>query len=73
MSDFWELSTGEEVQASNSFEIEGGNLEPIPNNTSLVAVIDEAKIDTDRDGNKFISLRWSALQPVEYKLTLIHI
>jgi len=67
MSDFWELSTGEEVQASNSFEIEGGNLEPIPNNTSLVAVIDEAKIDTDRDGNKFISLRWSALQPVEYK------
>jgi len=67
MSDFWELSTGEEVQSTTSFEMEGGNLDPIPNNTSLVAVIDEAKIDTDREGNKFVSLRWSALQPVEYK------
>ena len=66
--DFWGLSTGEETstKTDGSFDAGGGNLQPIPNETSVLAAIDEAKWDKDANGNRFISLRWSVLQPEEY-------
>ena len=66
--DFWGLSTGEETstKTDGSFDAGGGNLQPIPNETSVLAAIDEAKWDKDTNGNRFISLRWSVLQPEEY-------
>jgi hypothetical protein len=68
MVDFWELSDGDDVAKTGAnFESGGGNMEPLPNNTTLLAFIEEAKIDRDRDNNQYISLRWSALAPSEYK------
>ena len=66
--DFWGLSTGEETstKTDGSFDAGGGNLQPIPNETSVLAAIDEAKWDKDANGNRFISLRWAILQPEEY-------
>lgn len=66
--DFWGLSTGEDTstKTDGSFDAGGGNLQPIPNETSVLAAIDEAKWDKDTNGNRFISLRWSVLQPEEY-------
>ena len=70
MSDFWNLSDGEDVKeiaGSGEFDAGGGNLLPIPSETSVLAAIDEAKWDKDTNGNRFISLRWTILGPDEYK------
>lgn len=65
---FWDTSDGENAAsgASDEYEIPGGNLDPIPDGSSVLAMIDEAKWD-DRDGGEFISLRWNVLAPDEYK------
>lgn len=70
MSDFWNLSDGEDIKetaGSGEFDAGGGNLLPIPSETSVLAAIDEAKWDKDQDGNRFISLRWTVLAPDDYK------
>ena len=66
--DFWGLSTGEDTttKSDGSFDAGGGNMEPIPNDTSVLAAIDEAKWDKDNNGNRFISLRWAVLQPEDF-------
>ena len=67
-NNFWDLSDGDDLlKQGGSFEVGGGDLEPIPSDTSCVAIIDEAKWDQDREGNSFISLRWSVVLPAEYK------
>ena len=66
MSYFWGLSDGESVKATGEYESAGGNMEPIPDGTQVMAAIDEAKWD-DRDGAEFISLRWTVLKPETYK------
>jgi len=68
MNDFWNLSDGEDASASTNgeFDAGGGNIEPIPPETSVLAAIDEAKWDKDQQGNRFISLRWNVLAPEEY-------
>ena len=67
MSDFWGLSDGgSATDTGTDFEIPSGNLDPIPDDSSVLAMIDEAKWD-ERDGADHISLRWSVLSPDEYK------
>ncbi len=63
---FWNLSEGN-LENTGAFEVGGGDMLPIPAETQCLATIDEAKWSTDRENNSFISLRWSVLQPVEYK------
>jgi hypothetical protein len=63
MSDFWKLSDGADVEATDNFDAGGGRIEVIPEGTQLLAAIDEAKWDRTQDGDKFISLRWTVLQP----------
>lgn len=68
MSDFWKLSGGEDLtteQTDGSFDAGGGKIEVIPEGTQVLAAIDEAKWDRTKDGDKFISLRWTVLQPEE--------
>lgn len=65
---WWELSDGEDIsKVGSSFESGGGSMDPLPNDTTALAFVDEAKWDQDRDGNRFISIRWSILAPQEYK------
>ena len=61
---FWNI---ENLETSGEFEAGGGDIQPIPADTQCLASIDEAKWDTDRDNNAYISLRWNVLQPAEYK------
>lgn len=64
---FWDLSDGETVNASTEYEApQGGDLSPIPDNTDVLAYIDEAKWD-EKDGAKYISLRWRVAKPEAYK------
>jgi hypothetical protein len=64
---FWDLSDGgTAADTGTDFEIPSGNLDPIPDGSSVLAMIDEAKWD-ERDGAEYISLRWTVLAPDEYK------
>lgn len=65
MSDFWKLSDGNDVEATDSFDAGGGKIELIPEGTQVLAAIDEAKWDRTDDGDKYISIRWTVLQPEE--------
>lgn len=62
---FWNLNDGSSAASGSEFEMGGGDFEPIPANTELVAVIEEAKWDSYED-DQFISLKWRVAQPEEY-------
>lgn len=61
---FWNL--GNDAPTTGSFETGGGNIEPIPSNTTVLAMADEAKWDSF-NGEEYISIRWAIMQPEEYK------
>jgi hypothetical protein len=65
---FWDLSDGESAKDTGTgYEIPGGgNFDPIPEGSSLLALPDEVKWDSKDEAN-FISIRWSVLSPDEYK------
>ena len=63
---FWNLSDNSAVDTNGEFETGGGNIEPIPANTDVLAVCDEAKWD-DFNGDRYISLRWTVMKPADYK------
>lgn len=65
---FWNLSDNEDVtKVGGDFDAGGGVMEPIPEGSSCLAAIDEAKWDAKKDGSEFVSLRWTVLAPEEYK------
>lgn len=65
---FWDLSDGESaVTGDKEYEQETGNFDPIPDGSNVLAMIDEIKWDTHRDGNEFISVRWSIDEPEQYR------
>jgi hypothetical protein len=64
---FWDLSDGgSAADTGTEYEIPSGNLDPIPDGSSVLAMIDEAKWD-EKENAQYISLRWSVLSPDEYK------
>lgn len=69
---FWEVE-GENLSqtATKEYEIPGGNMDPIPNNSDVLAIIDQAKWQhkdkEDTTSPRYIELRWSVMQPEEYK------
>ncbi len=66
---FWNMSDGEDTRSNTTGEYDagGGRMEVIPDNTSVLAVIEEAKWDRTPDQNRYVSLRWSVLAPDEFK------
>lgn len=66
---FWNLSDGEDVKSNTTGEFDqgGGRMDVIPDNTSVLAAIDEAKWDRTQDQDRYISLRWTVLAPEEFK------
>jgi len=68
--DFWDLSDGESAATSATKEFEmpgGGNFDPIPDGSTVLAMIDEAKWDAKADGAEYISLRWTVIAPEAFK------
>lgn len=66
---FWNTSDGEDAaKTGTEYEIPGGNMDPIPAGSSVLAMIDEAKWDHTQDNaEEYVSLRWTVLAPEEYK------
>ena len=50
---------------SSSFELGGGDLAPIPENTKVLAIAEEAKND-EYQGARSIKVKWRISQPAEY-------
>ncbi len=65
MSSFWTTSDNQEIKPTTTFESGGGN-SVIPDNTTCLAMIDEAMLSS-YEGNTHISIRWQVLEPSVYK------
>lgn len=65
---FWTLSDGDEATGTGtSYEVPGGgNFEPIPGGSSVLAMIGEAKWAETQGGDEYLSLRWTILEPETY-------
>lgn len=66
---FWQLSDGgaanEDVQ--KEYEVPGGNMDPIPNNSDCLAYIKGAKWASKRDADeKYIEIQWQVEKPEDY-------
>ena len=68
---FWDLSDNQSAtDTGTEYEVPGGNLDPIPDGSSVLAMIDEAKWEKKKNGAdevEFITLRWTVISPDEYK------
>lgn len=64
---FWNLTDNSSAaDTGGEFKAGGGNMDPIPAGTTVLAAAEEASWD-DYEGTQFISLRWTVLAPEEYK------
>ena len=64
---FWNLSDDKEkVSTSGAFESGGGNLEPMPEGTNVLAAPVEAGWK-NYEGEDYVNLQWQVLAPAEYK------
>lgn len=66
---FWDLSDGgaanEDVQ--KEYEVPGGNLEPIPNDSDVLAYIKGAKWASKKDASeRYIEIQWQVEKPAEF-------
>lgn len=62
---FWQKQDGSQVENTTSFEMGGGDIKPIPNNTALIAAIEESKW-SEYQGEHYINLKWRVMRPAEY-------
>lgn len=62
---FWSTSTGENVAENPTTEYEagGGTFELIPDNSSVLAYVDDAAWAEDQSFNKYINLKWKVQKP----------
>jgi len=62
---FWDTSDGGQVKAESEYEApSGGGV--IPDDTDVLAYPDEVKWD-EKDGNKYLSMRWRVAKPETLK------
>ena len=64
---FFTTSTGDNLAQNNtgSFSMGGDDFAPIPKDTRVLAVCEEAKI-SEYQGDRYINLKWRIAQPKEY-------
>ena len=63
---FWATSDGSSAQKTEGkFEMGGGDIPPIPDGTSVLAIAEEAKNDEYQD-NQYIKVKWRISKPAEY-------
>ena len=69
MSNFFSLSDGSSaVDTGTSYEAPSGNIEPIPDGSTLLAMISGAKWESPRDDSSvsYVQIEWTMLQPADY-------
>jgi len=69
MSNFFSLSDGgSAVDTGTSYEAPSGDIAPIPDGSTVLAMISGAKWESPRDDStvSFVQLEWTILQPADY-------
>ena len=66
---FWNTSTGETAYTNETeYDAGGGNFEPLPDGSSVLATIDKVKWETVFEGyQKYINIQWTILEPEPYR------
>lgn len=66
---FWATSQGEVIDAEKNFDGGGGEIEVLPNDIKVLAMIEDVKWDKTGDDmpKEFINARWTVLKPDDYK------
>ena len=65
---FFYTSDNSQLPQGGEFDMGGGDFDPIPAKTTVLAAIDEAKWDFNQmTGEEVLSLRWVVLAPEDYK------
>jgi hypothetical protein len=64
---FWNTSDGENVANTGTEYEVATSMEPIPEGSSVLALIDEAKWDVTPTSDEYVSLRWTVLAPEAFK------
>ena len=73
MSDFWGLSDGSSAtDTDENFELAGGNLEPIPEGSTVIAAVEAAAWKDDKDGNEFLEIKWRVAKPEAFANRVIY-
>ena len=62
---FWQKQDGSQIENITSFDAGGGEIQPIPNNTALIAAIEEGKW-SEYQGEHYINLKFRVMRPQEY-------
>ena len=67
MSDIWGLSDGgNAADTGTEYEVPGGgNMEPLPEGSKVLAMVEDAEWKEDADHNEFLNLKWSVVRPDE--------
>lgn len=64
---FWSTSTGDDLSKTETpkeYEAPGGgNMDPIPDGSTVLAFVREAGWDKNEAGDRYIKLRWDVTQP----------
>lgn len=68
---FFQLSDGSQIEGSKEFDGGGGNIEPIPGGTVVLAAPSEAKWESKEGQQDYISLKWVVMLPEEYKNRIV--
>lgn len=63
---FWNTSDSKPVEASGKFDSGGGNMAPIPDETTVLAAPVEAGWK-NYEGEDYVNIQWQILAPAEYK------
>lgn len=66
---FWDLSDGGSANedVKTEYEVPGGNLEPIPNNSDVLAYIKAVKWASKKDAaERYIEIQWQVEKPDEF-------
>lgn len=65
---FWDLSDGSNAKDTGTeFEMPSGNLDPIPDNSDVLAMIESVKWDKNNNGDEYINAMWTVLEPEQFK------
>lgn len=64
---FWETSDNEEIESNKEFDAGGGDFDPIPAKTNVLAVVDKSEWQQNDFNGDYINIQWSVLAPEEYK------
>lgn len=66
---FWDTVDGEDARKTDgTYDSGAGDFEPIPAGTQVLMAAEQASWDTIKDSDEqFVSIRWTVLQPEQYK------